>query len=114
VRSALRRVPVAEVDRRLTCGPIWAEPDQRRAGVGEERIALKPRELDLLVFLLRYPGRPWSRAQLLARVWNLTGVRHDRTVDVHVRRLREQLEADPGRPRFLLTEFGVGYRLECP
>ena len=114
VRSALRRVPRSPESRRLTVGPLWAEPETRRAGTAGHEVRLKPRELDLLVFLLRHPGRPWSRAQLLARVWGLTGASHGRTVDVHVRRLREQLEEDPGNPRLLLTEFGVGYRLEEP
>ena len=76
-------------------------------------MALKPREFDLLAFLLRHPGRVFTRSQLLARVWVAGDAPHsgsERTVDVHVRRLREKLEADPAAPTLLETVWGIGYR----
>jgi len=114
VRTNLRRILRTGEATRLTCGEIWADPSTRTCGRGAEPCQLKPREFDLLEFLLRHPGRPWTRDQLLRRVWGAEYGGQDRTVDVHVRRLREQLELDPGSPAHLLTEFGIGYRMENP
>jgi len=69
------------------------------------------REFDLLEFLLRHPGRAFSRAQLLDQVWGWQ-FGDQSTVTVHVRRLREKIEADPAAPVRLLTVWGVGYRYE--
>ena len=114
VRTNLRRGGLDPGSGRIACGELWADPVSRTCGRGGEQRQLKPREFELLLFLLRNPGRPWTRDQLLGRVWGLDYEGHDRTVDVHVRRLREQLEEDPGAPVYLRTEFGVGYRLEEP
>lgn len=111
VRTNLRRVPVRSGER-LSCGTIWADPTSRQAGTDEGPVALKPREFELLVFLLENQGRPWTRRQLLARVWGSSFAGQERTVDVHVRRLRERLEPDPGVPLHILTEYGIGYRME--
>jgi two-component system, OmpR family, response regulator ResD len=111
VRSLLRRHSHRATGSRLTCGELWLDRELRRAGRGEQTIALKPREFELLEFLLRQPGRAWTREQLLARVW---GPRYDgdvRTVDSHVRRLRLQIEVDAADPRLIETVWGVGYRL---
>ncbi|WP_426975692.1 response regulator transcription factor [Pseudarthrobacter sp. O4] len=76
-------------------------------------LVLAVREFDLLAFLLKHPDHVFSRAQLLKEVW-----RWDfgdlSTVTVHVRRVREKIEVDPTKPRFLTTEWGVGYRLSVP
>ncbi len=69
------------------------------------------REFDLLEFLMRHPARAWSRAQLLEQVWGWR-FGDQSTVTVHVRRLREKIEADPAAPIRLLTVWGVGYRYE--
>ena len=74
--------------------------------------APRARELELLVFLLGHKGRAWTRDQLVTRVW---GPRFDgdpRTVDLHIRRLRAQVEDDPGTPKFIQTVWGVGYRMK--
>ena len=87
----------------------------RRRG---REVPLKLREFALLAFLLRHPGRVFTRAQLLAQVWPVGDrgayVGDPRTVDVHVHRLREKLERDPRRPKLLETVRGVGYRLRTP
>lgn len=111
VRTILRRAGRAVGTGVVRVGTLWAEPETHEAGVGEESLALTPREFEFLLFLLRNPGRPWTRAQLLDRVWGPEFQGDGRTVDIHVRRLRSKIEEQPGRPRRLLTEWGVGYRL---
>ncbi|MFO1032058.1 MAG: response regulator transcription factor [Planctomycetota bacterium] len=114
VRSLLRRAGRQSVDDVVRLGPLWADRSRRLAGRGERQIVLRRREFDLLLFLLQHPGRPWSRDQLRQRVWRDAMDEDSRTVDVHVRRLRQQIEEDPSCPRYLLTEFGVGYRMVEP
>jgi two-component system OmpR family response regulator len=75
-------------------------------------VSLKPKEFDLLVFLLQHPGIVFSRESLLERVWGYDYAGDTRTVDVHIRWLREKLEDDPSSPRRLVTVRGVGYKLE--
>jgi len=113
VRTILRRAGRTVGAGVVHAGELWADPETRSAGLGDHKpLTLKPREFELLLFLLRNPGRPWTRAQLLDRVWGARFDGDDRTVDIHVRRLREKIEEEPARPRRLITEWGVGYRLE--
>ena len=72
---------------------------------------LTAKEFDLMELLLRSPGRVFSRESLLDLVWGYEYQGDYRTVDVHVRRLREKLELDPAKPRYILTKWGVGYYL---
>jgi two-component system response regulator ResD len=111
VRSALRRSGGAASPARLGVGELWLDRESRRVGRGELRVQLKPREFDLLEFLLQHPGRAWTRDQLLARVWGPGYDGDARTVDSHVRRLRAQIEADPADPVYIETVWGVGYRM---
>lgn len=83
--------------------------DLVRAG---ERVHLRPKEFGLLFLLARHPGRTFTREQVLDLAWGPSTDATPRTVDVHVRWLREKLEPRPGEPRYLLTVRGVGYRLE--
>ena len=76
-------------------------------------VQLTSREYDLLVFLLRHPRQAFTREQLLSEVWGWT-FGDTSTVTVHVRRLREKIEADPAAPVLLVTVWGVGYRLDLP
>ncbi len=114
VRSVLRRSFREDAGARTNLGELWGDPELREAGRGSDQLQLKPREFDLLHFLLQHPGRPWTRQQLLDRVWGAQFAGDSRTVDVHVRRLRAQIEDRPAAPRYLLTEWGVGYRLVEP
>ena len=94
---------------RLTDGNIEVDISAHRARVGGAELALTAREFDLLAFLLANPGQAFSREELMQRVWQWEyGDRS--TVTVHVRRLREKVEADPTQPTRLVTVWGVGYR----
>jgi len=79
---------------------------------GGATTALSVREVDMLKLLWRERGRPVSRERFLDEVWGKTSFPTTRTVDQHVVKLRQKVEADPAKPRFLVTAFGVGYRLE--
>ena len=111
IRSVLRRAGRSTGPGRIAIGPIWADPETRRAGSSSGPLELKPRECELLVFLLRHPGRVWTREQLLDRVWGSTYEGEVRTVDSHIRRLRALIEEDPGDPHWIETVWGVGYRM---
>ena len=84
----------------------------RRASVGDQELSLSPKEFSLLAELIRHRGAVLSRDLLLTRVWGYDYVGDSRTVDVHVRWLREKIEADPATPRRIVTVRGIGYRFE--
>ena len=112
VRALLRRSGMtAQKDRgsRLTAGPITVDADERAAWRSGERVELTAKEFDLIDLLMRNPGRVYSRENLLNVVWGYEYAGDYRTVDVHVRRLREKLELDPANPEYILTKWGVGY-----
>jgi two-component system OmpR family response regulator len=79
---------------------------------GTEQISLNPKEFDLLVFLMRNKGQVFSRDTLLEKVWGYDFAGDTRTVDVHIRWLRQKIEVDPNSPKFLVTVRGVGYKFE--
>jgi DNA-binding response OmpR family regulator len=83
----------------------------RIAHLNGMELALTVREFDLLVFLMRNPDRAYRRGELLEQVWGWT-FGDQSTVTVHVRRLREKVEANPAEPRRIVTVWGVGYRYE--
>ena len=115
LRAALRRVQLdrqaaARGDERvLRLGDLEIDVPRRRTRRGEQSFDLTPTEFDLLAHLAAHPGRVYSRDELLRRVWGYEFVGDDRTVDVHVRRLREKIEPDPSRPSYILTSWGKGY-----
>ncbi|HET7771416.1 MAG TPA: response regulator transcription factor [Chloroflexota bacterium] len=94
----------------ISLGNVTLDLTQRRVTRDGKELALKPKEFDLLRFLARHPGHVYSREQLLDQVWGMGFVGEQRTVDVHVRWLREKIEEDPGKPRLIETVRGVGYR----
>jgi DNA-binding response OmpR family regulator len=116
IRSVLRRTaqpgpaaaPPAET---LLDGDLSVDVARRIVRLGERDVALTVREFDLLVFLMRHPGRVFRRAELLENVWGWT-FGDQSTVTVHMRRLREKIEDDPAEPKRILTVWGVGYRYE--
>lgn len=113
IRALLRRAGAAvQKDERLYAGHIALDPDARAAWRGEESVELTAKEFDLMELLLRNPGRVYSRENLLNVVWGYEYIGDYRTVDVHVRRLREKLELDPANPQYILTKWGVGYYLK--
>jgi DNA-binding response OmpR family regulator len=116
VRAVLRRSartgdePAARLV--LRYGDISVDARRREVRVGDRPVALTRREFELLLLLASHPGTVFSRAELLERVWDFGWAGDSSTVTVHVRRLREKLEADPSSPRHLVTVWGVGYRFD--
>lgn len=88
------------------------DPEKREARLKEELLTLSRKEFDLLTLLASHPGRVFDRQTLLDRVWGEDAYVDDRTVDVHIRWLREKIEPTPGKPQFLLTVRGIGYKFQ--
>ena len=114
VRALLRRAGMSHQKEagRLTIGHITLDADARAAWKEGQSVDLTAKEFDLMELLMRNPGRVYSRENLLNVVWGYEYAGDYRTVDVHVRRLREKLELDPANPRYILTKWGVGYYLK--
>ena len=110
-RSRMQQTP-AQPDAELPVrsGDLEADSLQRKITLRDEVLQLKPKEFDLLVYLMQHRGRVLTRDQLLEKVWGYAFGGDTRTVDVHIRWLREKIEQDPGNPRRLETVRGVGYR----
>ena len=89
---------------------LRVDPNTREVHLNGRPVLLTAREFDLLHYLASHPGRVFTRDQLLDAVWGYDFAAEPSTVTVHMRRLREKLEADPAEPRLLLTVWGVGYR----
>ena len=116
IRAQLRRVYgdlAAGADKDLLyAGDLVIDRGRAQVRRGKRLLNLTPTEFRLLVYLARHPGQALSRAQILDSVWGYdTDVSDERTVDVHVRRLREKVELDPSCPSLILTVPGIGYRL---
>jgi DNA-binding response OmpR family regulator len=96
----------------LYAADLFIDLDRNLVRRGDEAVNLTPTELRLLVLLARHPGQALSRTQILDALWGAAaGVESERTINVHIRRLREKVELDPSRPTLILTVPGVGYRL---
>jgi DNA-binding response OmpR family regulator len=95
----------------LRAGDLEVDTLAHEARLGAELVALTAKEFDLLAHLMRHPRRAFRREELLREVWGFE-YGDTSTVTVHVRRLREKIEADPAAPRYVLTVWGVGYRFE--
>jgi two-component system alkaline phosphatase synthesis response regulator PhoP len=108
VRRSEHRAPPEGA--RLRAGDLELDPRGRVVFRRGEEVALKPKEFDLLAYLMRNAGQVVTREQVLDKVWGYEFFGGSRTVDVHLRWLREKLADDPGRPRHLLTARGVGYK----
>ncbi len=112
VRAALRRGIGAEDHTGVVSGDLRVDFISRRVYLGEEELSLAPREFELLASLIRNRGAVLTREILLTRVWGDDYVGDPRTVDVHIRWLRQKLEKDPSNPERITTVRGVGYRFE--
>ena len=91
---------------------ITLDPEQRVAVKNGEIVELTAKEYDLIELLVKNPRRVYSRENLMDLVWGYTYAGDYRTVDVHIRRLREKLEENPAAPQHILTKWGVGYYLK--
>ncbi|MBN2462115.1 MAG: response regulator transcription factor, partial [Dehalococcoidia bacterium] len=116
VRAMLRRAKMAEPkaaeEAILNLGSLEIDVSRRRATLGGKALDLTQKEFDLLAFLTRNRGLVLSREQLLEKVWGYDYAGGTRTVDVHIRWLREKIETNPAKPEWLITVRGVGYKLE--
>ncbi len=115
IRAILRRAGAAgkkEQLNRLAQGHVVLDVDERSAAKDGVPVELTAKEFDLMELLMRNPGRVYSRENLLNLVWGYEYAGDYRTVDVHIRRLREKLERDPANPELILTKWGVGYYLK--
>jgi len=115
VKAVLRRT-TATADptpaETITAGDLRIDLATRRVLRGDVSLDLTAKEFDLLAHMAAHPGRVYTRESLLRDVWGYDFYGDDSTVTVHVRRLREKLEPDPAKPRYLTTVWGVGYRFE--
>jgi two-component system response regulator RegX3 len=114
IRAVLRRrsATTAEEGVAVEVGPIRMDVDRHLVSVDGRTVALPLKEFDLLELLMRNAGRVLTRAQLIDRVWGSDYVGDTKTLDVHVKRLRAKIEADPAKPAHLVTVRGLGYKLE--
>jgi DNA-binding response OmpR family regulator len=114
VRALLRRAAVSrQVDEDgelISAEGLTIDLARRLVEVGGRRVQLTYVEFELLRILASHPGRVYSRRMLIEALWGGADYREPRTIDVHVRHLREKLELDPGAPKYILTVRGVGYR----
>ena len=114
VRALLRRASLSgpagqSASRTLQRGHISVDEERRTAWKNGVPVELTMKEFDLILFLMKNPGRVYSREALLDLVWGYEYQGDTRTVDVHIRRLREKLELDPAHPDYIATKWGVGY-----
>ncbi|MBD0318114.1 MAG: response regulator transcription factor [Thermoleophilia bacterium] len=113
VRAAVRRAnlsPTADAEETIETDGLRMDIPRRAVEVRGERVQLTYLEFELLRTLAASPGRVYTRQALLDRLWGGAAFRDPRTIDVHVRHLREKIERDPGAPEYIFTVRGVGYR----
>lgn len=111
VRAVLRRVEGnMSQSTVLEAGGIRLDVDRREVRVDNRLVELTPMEFDLLGLLMQHPGRVFTRLQILSGLRGTTYESFDRSVDAHVKRLRQKIESDPKNPCFVLTVYGVGYK----
>jgi len=112
VRAVLRRAqPRSAPSPVLRAGPITLDRDTHVVAVSGQPVELTPTEFSILETLMTTPGRVFSRAELLEAAQGIACEAYERTVDAHIKNLRRKVEPHPGRPRYILTVRGVGYRL---
>ena len=112
IRALIRRAGGSQrqtANNQLTIGTITLDLDARNAYRSGQLADLTAKEFDVIEFLMRNPNRVYSREALLDTIWAYEYRSDIRTVDVHIRRLREKLEENPAEPKYILTKWGVGY-----
>ena len=109
IRRTSKPVQKSDSQERITAGDMVIERDNRRVTIGEREINLTAKEFDLLEILATHPNQVYSRDKLLTLVWGTDYPGDARTVDVHIRRLREKVEINSSEPKYVHTKWGVGY-----
>lgn len=112
MRVVMRRVVTLEGDPIYRIGDLAVDLARRRVTVGQKEVALTPTEFDLIKALAQYAGRVMTHRQLIQQVWGAGYEDADRLLRVNIANLRRKIEANPSKPVYLITELGVGYRLE--
>lgn len=112
IKAVRRRWRLGAGATMLSAGDLRINLTKHTAELDDRELALKPKEYSLLALLMSSRNRVFTRDQILERIWGLDWVGDNRTVDVHVRRLREKIETDPSEPTRIVTVRGVGYRFE--
>ncbi len=116
VKAQFRRMEAVEggavpvTASRLQFGDLVIEADKHRVILAGKTVELTAKEFDLLWHFVNHPGRVYSRTELLDQVWNYRYEGYEHTVNSHINRLRNKIEADPANPRYILTVWGVGYK----
>lgn len=112
IKAILRRMDrINRLDTEvITRGRIQLDLDRHQVTAGGHAVDLTPKEFELLELLIKNPGRVFSREILLERLWGYDFFGDSKTIDVHIRRLREKVEEDPSSPTHILTVWGVGYK----
>ncbi|MBE5844592.1 MAG: response regulator transcription factor [Butyrivibrio sp.] len=114
IKAIMRRTNKPETQASvLNFGELMINEEYRRVYVGDKEINLTSREFDVLEFLVSTPGKVYNRSELLHAIWGEDFPGDERTVDVHVRRLREKLEKSPSEPRYVRTKWGSGYYFQA-
>ena len=109
IRRTKGRKQEQPAERTIVSGEMRIDLDSRRVFIGEREVNLTAKEFDLLELLITNPNKVFNRENLLNLVWGYDYPGDVRTVDVHVRRLREKIEASPSEPKYIHTKWGVGY-----
>ena len=109
IRRTKKKAPEKEIRRVIEKGDLHMDCDSRRLAIGGREINLTAKEFDLLELMALNPNKVYSRDHLLNAVWGYDYPGDVRTVDVHIRRLREKIEQNPSEPRYVHTKWGVGY-----
>ena len=116
VRSQLRRYTtlggMEQQPSKLVIGGIVLDDETKQVSVDGEGVSLTPIEYNILLLLMRHPGKVYSSGQIYEQVWNETAFGSEGAVAVHIRHLREKLEIDPSNPRYLKVVWGLGYKME--
>jgi DNA-binding response OmpR family regulator len=112
IRAVLRRThPAPEMAAPISHLDLSIDPERRKATRAGVLLTLTAVQFDILTLFLHHPGRVFSRLQILEDVQGISNEGYERTIDVHIKNLRKAIEPDPVHPRYLLTVWGVGYKL---
>jgi DNA-binding response OmpR family regulator len=120
VKALLRRVEALRgkdpllPKKMIRAGDLTIDPEKRKVTVDGKPVHLTTREFELLLEFARHPGRAYTRGQLLDKVWGYSYQGYEHTVNSHINRLREKIETNPAKPRYILTIWGVGYQFAEP
>ncbi len=114
IKAIIRRTGrTADTNQVMSFGDLKLNEEYRRVFVGDREINVTSREYELLELLASTPGKTYTREELLETIWGTDYPGDERTVDVHIRRLREKLESNPSEPRYVRTKWGAGYYFQA-